>query len=322
MNRKLVSGGIVAAVLFTLALVQLSGCGGGGGGTAFVGATGTLQVNISDSPAFRDFSSVHINIKEVRVVPNGKENARDNDPGLPLIVDFDPDNTGNGRDVNIMKLHFLQEILGSAVIQAGRYNQVRLILEPNPKNGPFRNYFILTDNPTEKIALTTPSAQQTGVKIVGHFTVTPGVLNTILLDFDPNEAIVKLGQTGQDNLKPTGIRISQIYSSLANAGSISGVLRSPAFTTWSSATVSVAPRGPAGDAVTAGTVFSNYSSPSVWKAPFTAYVPPNGTTVMPSAHYRVFVDAGAKFGVYSSPLVIVTPGVDTPLGNVQLNLAP
>ena len=319
MNGKILSGGLVAAFLLALALVQLPGCGGGGGVTP---AVGTLQVKISDSPAFRDFSSVHINIKEVRVVPNGKENARDNDPGLPLIVDFDPGNTGNGRDVNIMRLHFLQELLGSAVIPAGRYNQVRLILEPNRANVPLRNYFILTDNPTEQIALTTPSAQQTGVKIVGHFTVTAGVLNTILLDFDPNEAIVKRGQTGQDNLKPTGIRISQIFSSLANAGSISGVLRSQPFATWSSATVSVAPRGPAGSAVTAGTVFSNFSSPSVWKAPFTAYVPPNSTSVMPSAFYRVFVDAGPKFRTYSSPLVSVTDGVDTPVGNVPLILAP
>ena len=319
MNRNMLTGGVVAAFILALTLVQLSGCGGGGSGSPPVG---TLQVNISDSPAFRDFSSVHINIKEVRVVPNGKENARDNDPGLPLIVDFDPGKTGNGRDVNIMKLHFLQEILGSAVIPAGRYNQVRLILEPNRSNEPFRNYFILTDNPTEQIALTTPSAQQTGVKIVGHFTVTAGVLNTILLDFDPNEAIVKRGQTGQDNLKPTGIRISQIFSSLANAGSISGVLRSPAFATWSSATVSVAPRGPAGSAVTAGTVFSNFSSPSVWKAPFTAYVPPNSTTVMPSAFYRVFVDAGVKFRVYSSPLVSVTSGVNTSVEDVPLTLAP
>jgi Domain of unknown function (DUF4382) len=317
MSRNLVTGSIVAVSLLTLALVQLSGCGAGGGSPV-----GTLQVKISDSPAFRDFSSVHLNIKEVRVVPNGKENARDGDPGLPLIADFDPGKTGSGRDVNIMKLHFLQEILGTAVIPAGRYNQVRLILEPNPKNAPFGNYFVLTDNPTEQVALTTPSAQQTGVKIVGHFTVTAGILNTILLDFDPNEAIVKGGQTGQDNLKPTGICISQIYSSLANAGSISGVLRSPAFATWSSATVSVAPRGPAADAVTAGTVFSNFSSPSVWKAPFTAYVPPNGSTVMPSAFYRVFVDTGAKFKVYSSPLVSVTSGADTSLGDVQINLAP
>jgi hypothetical protein len=320
MNGKIFASGIVAAFLLAVALVQLPGCGGGGGA-----AVGTLQVNISDSPAFRDFSSVHINIKEVRVVPNGKEEARDNDPGLPLIVDFDPGKTGNGRDVNIMKFHFLQEILGSAVIPAGRYNQVRLILEPNPATAPFRNYFVLTDNPTQQIALTTPSAQQTGVKIVGHFTVTAGVLNTILLDFDPNEAIVKRGQTGQDNLKPTGIRISQIFSSLINAGSISGVLRSPAFATWSSATISVAPRGPAGDAVTSGTVFSNFSSPSVWKAPFTAYVPPNGTTVMPSAFYRVFVNAGVKFRIYSSPLLSVAAGVDTPIppdGTVPLTLAP
>lgn len=319
MNGKILTGSAAAAFLLALALVHLPGCGGGGT------AVGTLQVNISDSPAFRDFSSVHINIKEVRVVPNGKENARDNDPGLPLIVDFDPGNTGNGRDVNILKLHFLQEILGSALIPAGKYNQVRLILEPNPANAPFKNYFILTDNPAQQIALTTPSAQQTGVKIVGHFTVTPGVLNTILLDFNPNEAIVKRGQTGEDNLKPTGIRISQIFSSLANAGSITGLIRSPAFATWSSATVSVVPRGPAGDAVTAGTVFSNFSSPSVWKTPFTAYVPPNGTTVMPSAFYRVFVDAGVKFLLYSSPLLSVTAGADTqvpPNGIVPLSPAP
>ena len=54
MNRKLVTGGIVAAFLLVLALVQLSGCGGGGSGSPPVG---TLQVKISDSPAFRDFSS-------------------------------------------------------------------------------------------------------------------------------------------------------------------------------------------------------------------------------------------------------------------------
>jgi Domain of unknown function (DUF4382) len=321
MNRKILTGSIVAAFLLALALFQLSGCGGGGGGPA----VGTLKVNISDSPAFQDFSSVHINIKEVRVVPNGKDAAPDNDPGLPLIVDFDPGKTGNGRDVDIMKFHFLQEILGSAVIPAGSYNQVRLILEPNPATAPFRNYFILTANPTQQIALTTPSAQQTGVKIVGHFTVTAGVLNTILLDFNPNEAIVKRGQSGQNNLKPTGIRISQIFSPTTNAGSVSGVIRSPSFATWSSATVSVTPRSPAGSAVTAGTVFSNFSSPSVWKAPFTAYVPPNGTIAMPSAFYRVFVDAGAKFQVYSSPLLSVTAGTDTPVtadGNVPLALAP
>jgi hypothetical protein len=321
MTGKILTGGIVAACLLALALFQLSGCGGGGGSAP----VGTLQVNISDSPAFQDFSSVHINIKEVRVVPNGKDSAPDSDPGLPLIVDFDPGKTGNGRDVNIMNYHFLQEILGSAVIPAGSYNQVRLILEPNPANAPFRNYFILTSDPTRQVALTTPSAQQTGVKIVGHFTVAAGVLNTILLDFDPNEAIVKRGQSGQDNLKPTGIRISQIFSSSTSAGSLSGVIRSPAFATWSSAMVSVTPRSPAGGAVTAGTVFSNFSSPSVWKAPFTAYVPPNGTTDMPAAFYRVFVNAGAKFQVYSSPLLTVTAGTDTPVppdGSVPLALAP
>ena len=310
---------VVLLLTGTLVYLGIPGCGGGsGGGSA---PTGTLQVGITDSPAFRDFSSVHIRIDKVVVVPAGKEKAQDNDPGLPVIASFP-----GGVDVDILKLHFFQQLLGTAVVPAGTYNQVRLVLAPNPPSGPpFNNYFTLTGNPTQQVALTTPSAQQTGVKIVGRFTVIAGVLNTILLDFNPNEAIVMRGSSGQNNLKPTGIRIMQTFTSLTNAGSISGTIRSPAFSTWSSATFSVAPRNPAASAIVAGTVFSNFSSPSVWKAQFTTYVPPNGSSLMPSANYRVFVAVGSKFQPYSSLLLTVTAGNDTqvpPNGIVNLTPAP
>ncbi len=307
MSRTYAAGMASALVLFcaVLVFVQLSGCGGGGGGTS---STGTLKVLITDAPAFQDFSSVHIKVDRVVVVPAGKEGVADTDPGL-LTVPM----PGGSVDVDIMKLHFLQQLLGTAQIPAGKYNQVRLILAPNPPAAPFNNYFILAGG-SQQVALTTPSAQETGVKINGHFTVTAGVLNTILLDFNPNTAIVKRGQTGQDNLKPTGITLSQIYSSLTNSASISGLIHSPVFNPhssatfkpWSSATVSVVPRNPATSAITSGVVFSNFSGLGVWKAPFTAYVPTNGSAAMPSANYRVFVDAGSRFRLYSSPLMTVT----------------
>jgi len=318
------------SIIFLLAafygLVAMQGCGGGGSGST---STGTLQVAITDSPAFRDFSSVHIRIDKVVVVPAGKEEAQDNDPGLLTIADF----TGaGGRDVDIMRLHFLQQILGTTIIPAGTYNQVRLILAPNPGSAPFNNYFILAGS-TAQVALTTPSAQQTGVKIIGHFTVSPGVLNAILLDFNPNEAIVKRGHTGLNNLKPTGIRIMQGFTSLENSGSISGMILSPVFNSWSSATVSIFPRNPAATAITSGVVFSNFSGAGVWKTSFAAYVPPNSTSVMPSSNYKVFVQAYkdtrlqiAAFGLYSSPLMSVsTIGFDFPVppdGIVQLVPAP
>lgn len=320
-NRLILSVILPLSVAAVLIIGQMYGCDGGGGGAS----SGTLQVAISDSPAFRDFSSVHIRVNKIAVVPAGKENSPDNDPGLPVIADF---TASGGQDVNILKLHFLQQHLGTAIIPSGTYNQVRLILAANPATAPYNNYFMLA-GASSQTALTTPSAQHTGVKIIGRFTVAAGTLNTILLEFNPDSAIVKAGQSGQNNLKPTGIRIQQIYTGLNLAtGSISGTIRSPAFATWSSASVSIMPRTPSAPALIAGDVFSNYSSPNIWKAPFIAYVPPNGSSLMPSTSYKVFVSVtnpAGKFRVYSSPALSVTVNNDTvipPNGSVDLVLGP
>lgn len=298
-------------LLGAFALIQISGCDGGGHheGTA---TTGTLQASITDARAFPNYSSVHVNVLRVVAVPAGREDLSDNDAGLPVIATFP-----GGTDINILKLHFIPQILGSATVPAGSYSQIRLILSGNqPTLG---NYVVFTDNPTQKVPLTTPSAKETGLKIVGKFTVTAGVVNTILIDFNPNTAIVRTGHSGA-LLKPTGIKLVQVFNTLNNAGAVTGEIRSPAFTKWSTATISVEPRNPAGAAIASGTVFSNFSSPSVWKAPFSLLLPPNQSGAMPAANYKVFVDAigsgalaNSTFRRYSSPLFTVTTGVDTPI---------
>jgi hypothetical protein len=305
---------VLFAAFFLLSgmlFLQLPGCGGGGGGGDGSVSTGTLQVGITDSPAFPEFSSVHITILKVVAVPAGQEGLTDDDPGLPVIATFP-----GGLGVEILDLHFLPQILGTTTIPAGSYNQIRLILAPDQPT--LNNYVILASSPTVRRPLKTPSAQQSGLKIVGKFTVTPGAFNTIVLDFNPNDAIVIAGNSGNIILKPTGIRINQVFNSLTNAGGLTGEIRAPLFATWSSATVSVVPRNPASSAVTAGVVFSNFSSPSVWKAPFAALVPPNNSSVVPSANYKVFVQAFRHtssqtpiFSLYSSPAFSVTTGVDT-----------
>ncbi|HLO14200.1 MAG TPA: DUF4382 domain-containing protein [Anaerolineales bacterium] len=301
---------VLAAVVLTF--TGCGGGGGGGGGVTAAKATGTLQVSITDSPPYRNFSSIHLTIVKVVVVPTGKEGMADDDPGLPVIAVF-PGGTG----VDILNLHFIPQILGTTAIPAGSYSQVRLILAPN--GSTLNNYVTLASNPTEKLPLKTPSAQQSGLKIIGNFTVTAGSFNTIVLDFDPNEAIVFAGNSSNIILKPTGIRIIQVFNSLTNAGAISGLIHTPAFNlhssstfkSWSSAIVSVVRNS---SVVTAGVVFSNFSSPDVWKGPFSAFVPP-GTS------YKVFVSAfsdtnqkiPAPFQVYSSQSFTVTQGVDTPV---------
>jgi len=280
-----------------LAIAQLAGCGGGGGAAA----TGTLQVGLTDKQS-DDFQQVVVTIREVRVVPVGLESAADNDSRLPVIVTY-----STPRTVDILTLRFQQEILGTITLPAGTYNQVRLILEPNPTGqGTPANYVILKSDLLTKIPLKTPSAQQSGLKVLGRFEVKPGIINAILLDFDPNTAIVIRGN-GDYNLKPTGIRIVQPAGPLTSFfGSLSGTVVST-FKDWSSATVAVVPQAGV-NPIAAGTIFSNLSG-SRWEGPFSAFVP--------GGSYRVHVLAKG-FAPYSSPMQAVSTGSDTPLGEIFL----
>jgi hypothetical protein len=287
-------------MLAALAVGQLPGCGGGGGGSVVAPPTGTLQVGLTDKQSDA-FAHVVVAIKEVRLVPAGMENAADSDPGLPVVATF-----ATPHSVDILTLQFQQDILGTITLPAGNYNQVRLILAPNPNGqaGPL-NYLVLKTDLTTKIPLTTPSGQQSGLKVLGQFQVKPGVISAILLDFDPNTAIVAQGNGGY-NLKPTGIRIVQSTGPLSSFGSLSGTVVST-FKDFSSATVSVVPQGST-SAVAAGSIFSNFSS-NRWMGPFSAFVP--------GGSYRVHVQAKG-FAPYSTPVQPVTAGSDTPLGNLVL----
>lgn len=293
--------------IVTLALLQFQGCGGGSGGSA---ATGTLNLSITDKMS-DNFAHVVISIKEIRVVPAGRESAQDNDPGLPVVARF-----STPRVIDVMQLQFVQQALGEVVLPAGTYSQIRLILEPNP-NGQGQlpsNYLVLNSDLTTMIPLTTPSAQQSGLKILGPIEIKPGVINAVMIDFDPNTAIVDRGN-GDYNLKPTGIRMVQMSGVLAQYGSISGTVT--AFDRWSSATVSVKRRGSINDVdpIAAGRIFSNYTS-GAWQAPFAAFVPGSATV-----SYKTFISSNG-FQVYSSPAVTVTQGVTTDLGNIGLIKVP
>ncbi|MGA7828297.1 MAG: DUF4382 domain-containing protein [Geobacteraceae bacterium] len=299
MRRKFQKFIVLAGLILSagLAISQLPGCSGSGGSAS----TGTLQVALTDKQS-DDFQNVMVSIKEIRVVPAGKENAPDDDPGLPVIASF-----ATPHQVDVLTLHFQQDILGTINLPAGTYNQVRLILEPNPsgQGADPVNYLTLKTDPTTKIPLKTPSGQQSGLKVLGKFTVKPGVINAILIDFDPNTAIVKRGN-GDYNLKPTGIRIVQSDGPLTDFGSLSGTVVT-SFKDFSSATISVVPDG-SSSPVASGMVFSNFSS-NQWEGPFVSFVP--------GGDYRVHVQAKG-FALYSSQLQSVTAGQDTPLGSLSL----
>lgn len=297
---------IIAIFTVAVALGQLTGCSGGGGDST--PATGTLKMSITDAQS-DDFSEVVVAIREVRVVPAGKENAADNDPGLPVLARFT-----TPLVIDVMKLQFVQQALGELILPAGSYSQVRLILEPNP-NGQGQtpaNYVIFKSDLATKVPLKTPSGQQSGLKVLGPIEVKPNVINAVTIDFDPNTAIVVRGNNDLI-LKPTGIRMVQTSESLSQFGSIAGTVSST-FKDWSSATIAIKRRGAINDSnpIAAGRVFSNYTS-GRWQAPFAAFVPSSTQNVS----YKAFIAANG-FQLYSSQAVTVVQGASTSIGQVTL----
>lgn len=96
------------------------------------------------------------------------------------------------------------KLLTDAKVNAGTYQQIRLILAKNLTSAPFVNYVILAADTESKtpIALTTPSGQKTGLKI-NNLSVKVDDTNktVIVLDFLVSKSI---HQTGSDEymLKP------------------------------------------------------------------------------------------------------------------------
>lgn len=309
-NVKSILKVLMLLVTATLAVVQIQGCGGGGGGSSTTASTGTLKLSITDKQS-DDFKSVVISIREIRVVPAGMENAADDNPGLPVIKHFD-----TPEIIDVMQLQFVQQALGEVVIPAGTYSQIRLILNPNQNGQPPANYLTLTSAPNSPVPLKTPSGQQSGLKVLGPIEVRAGVINAVMIDFDPNTAIVARGN-GDYNLKPTGIRLVRMPGGLAQFGSISGNVLSTS-KEWTSATISVKRRGSVNDTdpIAAGTIFSNYTS-GAWQAPFAVFVPPSTATVA----YKAFVAANG-FQLYSSAAVPVATGQTTDLGDIHLTPTP
>ena len=167
--------------------VVLAGCGGGGDGG---GASGTLGVSLTDSPSC-GFDAVNVTVVKVRV--HQSSSAPDADAGWTDIT-LNP-----ARKINLLNLtNGVLDNLGETALPAGHYTQLRLVLDPNTGTG-FANSVVPTGG--VETALVTPSAAQSGIKLISQFEVVAGHRVDLLLDFDACKSIVTRGN-GTYALKP------------------------------------------------------------------------------------------------------------------------
>jgi hypothetical protein len=155
-----------------------------------------MTVYLTDDPA--SYDAVNIDIQDIQV-NNSSDNGTDKGwvsiaphrKGIYNLLDFK-----NGLDT----------LLGSDELPAGDISQIRLILGTNNSvtvNGI--NY-----------PLSTPSAQQSGLKLNVHATLVEGIEYKIWLDFDAGRSIVITGN-GSYILKP----VIRTYTQ-ATSGAIKG----------------------------------------------------------------------------------------------------
>lgn len=215
MRQQLTRIGLLAGS--ALAAASLVACGGGGSSgstspTPTPTATlGTLTVALTDAPAC-GFDAVNVTVSKVRV--NKSATAGDTDASW-VDVTLNP-----ARKIDLLKLtNGVLDQLGTTSLEAGHYSQVRLVLDSNA-NGSANT--VLPTGGKNEVALDTPSAVQSGIKLVGEFDVTAGQKTDIVLDFDACKSIVTKGN-GKYALKP----VIRMVPSAANNG-ISGVVATAA----------------------------------------------------------------------------------------------
>jgi hypothetical protein len=168
-----------------------SPAGGNSSTTSSTGGTGMLGISLTDA-YISSFASVNVTVSKVRV--HKSASASESDPGWSEII------LSPARKINLLDLsNGRLEELGQTPLPAGHYTQLRLVLLPNTGQS-VANSVVLSGTTTE-IPLKTPSAAQSGIKLINEFDVASGQRVDLVLDFDALKSVVRRGN-GSYGLKP------------------------------------------------------------------------------------------------------------------------
>lgn len=151
-----------------------------------------LEVRLTDAPG--DYDEVKVDIQDVQI----HTSEGNMESGWQSIIDADRKGVYNLLELT----NGLDTLLGAIELPAGRVSQIRLVLGNNNS--------IVVDG--AEFDLSTPSAQQSGLKLLLNADLKEGMTYKVLLDFDVARSIVKTGN-GSYKLKPVIKAISEATSS-------------------------------------------------------------------------------------------------------------
>lgn len=226
---------------------------------------------LTDDPA--NYDAVNIDIQEIQVNADSDSSTQSGWKSLPL----------NRKGVyNLLNFrNGLDTLLTSQELPAGTVSQIRLVLGNNNSvvvNG--------VNHP-----LTTPSSQQSGLKLNVHATLIEGIEYKMWLDFDAGRSIVAT-RNNKYILKP----VIRTYTN-ATTGAIKGIIQPQDSQSWIYAIQN-----------TSDTIGSTIADPTSGNF----FI--GGLT---DGNYKIAIDAGNNYRD-STITAIATTGIVTDLGSIQL----
>ncbi|PHR56382.1 MAG: hypothetical protein COA44_08480 [Arcobacter sp.] len=202
---------LLLSIISLFMIVGLLGCGGSD--SVIDKATGSISLNITDAPILDEdnVTGVFISVTEIQYHgPRGWSSLKD------FNTSMNPINLLDLQDGNALAL-------AKNVLPAGKYTQVRFILEAAEESqAPKSNTgcFIQFDGDRNE-TLYVPSGSKTGYKAIGNFDVPVNGSVSITADFDVRKSITLSNNQTTYKLKPT-LRIivdnqsGKIKGSIAN----------------------------------------------------------------------------------------------------------
>lgn len=182
MKKKLFKR-ILPSLAVALMLVAGVSCSNQESGTA------QLKFSLTDAPSL-EYSAVNLDVKGIEVGVGDAENvewvALDLlQPAVYNLLDY-----RNGETI----------LLANEAFPAGKISQVRLILGPDNS--------VVKDG--VEYPLTTPSAQQSGIKFNLHQVLEADMMYSFVIDFDASRSVVETGN-GKFLLKPVIRTFAEAY---------------------------------------------------------------------------------------------------------------
>lgn len=143
-----------------------------------------VAVRLTDAPG--DYKHVFVEVKDVMIKTTAEGGEED---GWESLGGVTP------KRIDLLELTGgVTELMADAEIKAGYVHQIRLVLGTD-------NSIVTHAEPTAEYDLKTPSAQQSGLKIMVNKELEAGETYTFILDFDVDQSVVTTGK-GSFSLKP------------------------------------------------------------------------------------------------------------------------